>query len=100
MAGAIVSSNIGNAIAGGIVIPQPVPASYATWPDIAKKEAADVLAIFNQRLNLGGEDPDDLPDGGNGTQPVIGQPIARTAALLSPAVIALVVIFFLLYHKS
>jgi hypothetical protein len=59
MAGQIVSANVGNAVAGGIVIPQPFPASYATWPDIIKKETGDVLAIFNDRLLRGGDDPED-----------------------------------------
>ena len=42
----IVSASVGRAVAGEIVIPEPVGPAYATWPDIFK-HGLDVIGAFH-----------------------------------------------------
>jgi hypothetical protein len=87
----IVSANVGGAVAGGAVIPQPVAAGYATWPDIVKKETADVFAILNDRIARGGEDPGGITQSGSGGPANNPARKVATASLLSLPVIILIV---------
>lgn len=97
MAGQIVSASVGGATAGSVVINQPVGPAYATWPDLLKKEAADIFTIFNDRLERGGEDPDDdrTMSGGAPSTPVV----AKSAVLGFPVVLLIGVLLLLLWRK-
>jgi hypothetical protein len=96
--GQIVSANVGNAVAGGVVIPEPVPAGYATWPDILKKETADILAIFNDRVSRGGDDPeDDRTMQGNGPSTPV---VAKAAVFGFPVIVLIAVVAFLFLRKT
>lgn len=85
----IVSANVGGAVAGGIVLPQPIAAGYATWPDIFKKETSDIFAILNERIRAGGEDPDDYDGSGPSSRRITQSQGVRTAGLLSLPVLML-----------
>jgi len=97
MAGQIVSASVGGATAGSVVINEPVGAAYATWPDLLKKEVSDIFAIFNDRLERGGEDPDDdrTMSGGAPSTPVV----AKAAVLSFPVLLMIGVLVFLLWKK-
>lgn len=97
MAGQIVSASVGGATAGGVVIPVPVGAAYATWPDLLKKEVSDIFAIFNDRLARGGEDPDDdrtMMAGAPSTPAV-----AKSAVFGLPVLLLIGVAIFLLWKR-
>lgn len=49
MAGAIVSANVGGAVAGQVVIPEPRSPSAVTWPDVVQKSIGDIADIFRNR---------------------------------------------------
>ena len=55
----IVSASVGRAVAGEIVIPEPVGPAYATWPDIFKHGLDVIGGIYKAKLDAGGSDPDD-----------------------------------------
>jgi hypothetical protein len=97
MAGQIVSASVGGATAGGVVIPEPVGAAYATWPDLVKKEVADIFSIFNDRLERGGDDPDDdrVMYGRSPSTPAT----AKAAVFGLPVLLLIGVLVFLLWKR-
>lgn len=99
MPGFIVSANVGNAVAGGVVIPQATPAAYATWPDILKKTTQDITAIFLDRLERGGEDPDEDRVQPAGTSPGSTPAVARAAVFSLPVLIIAGLFAYLLFAR-
>lgn len=97
MPGQIVSANVGGALAGGVVLPVPAGPAYATWPDLFKKEVGDIFAIFNDRLERGGEDPDEdrtMMAGAPSTPAT-----AKAAVFGLPVLLMIGVLIFLLWKK-
>jgi hypothetical protein len=78
MAGSqIVSASVGDSVAGGLVISEPVYASYATYPDITPKSGPELRQIFLQNFDrllnkavdkYGKDDPPVAPQRASGPQ--------------------------------
>jgi hypothetical protein len=93
--GAIVSANVGGS-AGGIVIPEPQEASYATWPVFTQKTIEDVLAIWKdnharENAGLAGRQDNRVPPGGVEGNKVTAAIFSRDTFLLLGALLVAIV---------
>jgi len=54
---AVVTANVGNAIAGGVVLEDAPDLGYATWPEFIQKTTGQIIDIYAQRVAERGADP-------------------------------------------
>jgi hypothetical protein len=86
----IVSANVGGQVAGGVVIPEAITPSYATYPDVADKSTADLKQILLANLNklLGGEVSNIVGDVNAPASAVSSNPVPKSSPWLMVAAVA------------
>jgi len=97
---ALVTANVGNAIAGGIVMEEAPDLGYATWPEFAQKTTGQILDIFAQRVRERGADPNMMADNGVSAPDVPANGGTPALQLAGGGMIGLLILGAALYFLS